>query len=183
MKIVLPVIATFVVVATAAAAPPERYLHVKVDGKNTKELVRVNLPLSLIEKIIPAINERQFHNGTIEIGSFHANEVDLRAILDAAKSAPDGEFVTVQEPDCNVRVAKEHGQMIVHFVDKEDGEKGDITIPWDVAQALASATNSHQLNVEAAVQALDRAGDTTLVTVTDNEETVRVWIDSQNTSD
>lgn len=183
MKKVLATAAVLAMAAVAVAAPPERYLHVKVDGVNTKELVRVNVPLSLIQKIIPAINEHQFHNGRIEVGDFHSNDVDLRAILDAVKSAPDGEFVTVQKRDCNVRVAKENGQLIVHVVDKENGEKADVRIPWDVAQALGSSTNDRQLNVEAAIQALERAGDTTLVTVTDNEETVRVWIDSRNTSD
>jgi hypothetical protein len=183
MKKALSVLASLFVAGVVVAVPPEHYLHVKVDGTNTKEMVRVNLPLSLIEKVIPAINQQQFHNGRIEVGDFHTNDVDIRAILDAVKSAPDGEFVTVQEPDCNVRVAKEHGQMIVHVVDKENGEKADVTVPWEVAQALASAANDHQLNVEAAIQALDRLGETTLVTVSDRDQTVRVWIDSRNTSD
>lgn len=183
MKTVLPAMALLFVAATVAAAPPEHYLHVKVDGTNTKELVRVNIPLSLAEKVIPAIDHGQLHDGKVQIGNFEANGVDLRAIIEAVKSAPDGEFVTVQEPDCNVRVAKERGQMVVHVIDKGDGKKVDVTIPWTVAEALASASNQRELNIEAAIQALDRAGDTTLVTVTDNDETVRVWIDSQNTSD
>ncbi|MGC1105273.1 MAG: hypothetical protein WA876_01930 [Candidatus Acidiferrales bacterium] len=183
MKTVLSVLALLVVATAVVAAPPEHYLHVKVDGTNTKELVRVNIPLSLAEKVIPAINHGQLHDGKVQIGEFRANGVDLQAIIDAVKSAPDGEFVTVQEPDTNVRVAKERGQMVVHITDKNDGEKVDVTIPWEVAQALASATNHRELNIEAAIQALDRAGDTTLVTVTDNDETVRVWIDSRNTSD
>lgn len=182
MKKAIPVIGLLFVAGIVAAAPPEHYLHVKVDGVNTKELVRVNIPLSLAEKVIPAINHGQLRDGKIQIGDFQANGIDLPAILDAVKSAPDGEFVTVQEPDSSVRVAKQKGQLIVHVIDKEDGQKVDVTVPWEVAQALASATSQHQLNIEAAIQALDRAGDTTLVTVTDNQETVRVWIDSQNTS-
>lgn len=182
MKTALATVAVLVMGTAVLAAPPERYLHVKVDGVNTKELIRVNVPLSLIERIIPAINQQQFHNGRIDVGDLHANDVDLKAIMDAVKSVPDGEFVTVEKEDCNVRVAKEHGQLIVHVVDKGSGQKADVTVPWEVAQALASATNDHQLNVEAAIEALDRAGDTTLVTVTDRHETVRVWVDSQNTS-
>lgn len=183
MKSIFSALALLVVAGSVAAAPPEHYLHVKIDGTNTKELVRVNIPLSLAEKVIPAIHQNQLHDGKVEIGDFHANGVDLMAIIDAVKSAPDGEFVTVQEPDANVRVAKENGKMVVHVRDKNDGEKVDVTIPWEVAQALASATGQRQLNLEAAIQALDRAGDATLVTVTDNDETVRVWIDSRNTSD
>lgn len=183
MKTTLPILALFLASTAALAAPPEHYLHVKVDGVNTKELVRVNIPLSLAEKIIPAIHNGQLHDGKVQIGNFQANGVDIRAIMSAVESAPDGEFVTVQEPDSNVRVAKEHGQLIVHVIDKNDGQKVDVTIPWGVAQALTSASNQRQINIEAAIEALDRAGDTTLVTVSDHDEMVRVWIDSRNTAD
>jgi hypothetical protein len=183
MKTTLSALALLFAATAAVAAPPEHYLHVKVDGINTKELVRVNIPLSLAEKVIPAINHGQLHDGKVQIGNFQCDGVDIRAIMDAVKSAPDGEFVTVQEPDSNVRVAKERGQLIVHVIDKNDGQKVDVTIPWDVAQALASATNQHQINIEAAIEALDRAGDTTLVTVSDHDEIVRVWIDSRSTAD
>lgn len=183
MKTTLSALALLFAATAALATPPEHYLHVKVDGVNTKELVRVNIPLSLAEKVIPAINHGQLHDGKVQIGNFQADGVDIRAIMEAVKSAPDGEFVTVQEPDSNVRVAKEHGQLVVHVIDKNDGQKVDVTIPWEVAQALASATNQRQINIEAAIEALDRAGDTTLVTVSDHDETVRVWIDSRNIAD
>jgi hypothetical protein len=183
MKTLFAALATLFMATAAAAAPPEHYLHVKVDGVNTKELVRVNIPLSLAEKVIPAVNSGQLRDGKVQIGDFQANCVDLQAIMNAVKEAPDGEFVTVQEPDADVRVAKEQGQMIVHVTDKQEGKKVDVTIPWEVADALASATKQHQLNIEAAIEALDRAGDKTLITVSDSDETIRVWIDSRNTSD
>lgn len=183
MKAFLVVLVVLGMGTAVVAATPERYLHVKVDGINTRELVRVNIPLSLAEKVIPAIHEKQLNNGKIQIGSFCTSDVDLPAVLDAVKSAPDGDFVTVQEPDNDVRVAKQRGQLIVHIIDRRDHEKVDVTVPWAVAQALASATADHQLNVEAAIEALERQGDTTLVTATDANETVRVWIDSRNASD
>lgn len=182
MKTIFSVLAVLCVGTVALAAPAERYLHVKVDDPVGREHVRVNIPLSLAEKVIPAINQGQLRDGKVELGNFHANGVDLKMLFDAVKSSPDGEFVTVQEPDTDVRVAKSNGKMIVHVIDKEGKEKVDVTIPWDVAQALASA-DGRQLNVLAAIQALEKAGDTTLVTVTDNSQTVRVWIDSRNTSD
>ncbi|HVB08503.1 MAG TPA: hypothetical protein VNF00_06095, partial [Candidatus Acidoferrales bacterium] len=182
MKTILPVLAVFCIGTAVLAAPPERYLHVKVDGQMGREHVRVNVPLSLAEKIIPAINQGQLRDGKVQLGNFHANGVDLKALLDAVRSAPDGEFVTVQEPGTDVRVAKVNGKMVVHVIDKDGKEKVDVNIPWAVAEALAS-DGDHQLNVEAAIQALEKAGDTTLVTVTDNDQTVRVWIDSRNTSD
>jgi ribonuclease HI len=171
--------ATFLFAVTATT----RYLHVRVSNPSTKELVRVNVPLTLAEKIIPAINHGQLRDGKIQCGNFTANNVNIRAILDALKTAPEGEFVTVQEIGNDVHVAKEHGQMVVHVVDKNSGENVDVTIPWEVAQALITDTREDQLNVEAAIKALENIGDTTLVRVTSKDQNVRVWVDSRNTDE
>jgi hypothetical protein len=74
--------------------------------------------------------------------------------------------------------------LVVHVVDKgKDKESVDVTIPWSVAMALSSDLDGDQFNVEAAIQALESAGDTTLVAVTSREETVRIWIDSSSTAE
>jgi ribonuclease HI len=183
----LPLLAAFAALAVSAtlvfAVTTTRYLHVRVSNPTTKELVRVNVPLMLAEKIIPAINHGQLRDGKIQCGDFTANNVNIRAILDALKTAPEGEFVTVQEVGNDVHVAKEHGQMVVHVVDKKDGQNVDVTVPWEVAQALISDTTENQLNVEAAIKALENIGDTTLVRVTSKDENVRVWVDSKNTDE
>jgi ribonuclease HI len=188
LKRVLMPVAVFSVlllVATLAlGASTTRYLHVRVSNATTHELVRVNVPLMLAEKVIPAINHGELRDGKIRIGSFCADKVNVRAILDALKTAPEGEFVTVQNtgPDsiAAVRVAKERGQMVVHVIDKNSQENVDVTVPWDVVQALISDTTENQLNVEAAIKALENVGDTTLVIVSGHDESVRVWVDSQS---
>ncbi|MBV9180855.1 MAG: hypothetical protein JO356_06045 [Acidobacteria bacterium] len=159
-----------------------RYLHIKITNSTNHELVRVNLPLMLAEKVIPAINDEKLRDGKVQIGNFSGDKVNVRAILDALKSAPEGEFITVQETGSDVRVAKEHGQIIVHVVDKNSDERVDVTIPWEVAEALVSDTNQNQLNVEAAIKALNGVRDTTLVRVT-GRELVRVWIDSRSSDE
>lgn len=174
---------TALLASAVVASAPARYLHVKVVGNQKHELVRVNVPLSLAEQIIPAINQGKLRDGKVEIGGFHANDVNLKMILNALKTAPESEFVTVQEPDNNVRVAKEHGNLVVHVVDKKSKENVDVTVPWEVAQALASDTNENELNVEAGIKALEAAGDVTLVSVNGTDETVRVWVDSRSMGD
>lgn len=169
------------VAMVAVAASTTRYLHVRVSNPANHELVRVNVPLMLAEKVIPAINHGQLRDGKICVGNFQADKVNIRAILDALKTAPEGEFVTVQAPDSDVRVAKERSQLVVHVIDKSSSENVDVTVPWDVAQALISDTTDNQLNLEAAIKALDAVGDTTLVRVTGRDESVRVWIDSRST--
>jgi ribonuclease HI len=184
MKIIkkaLPLLAVLLAGAVVWAASPERYLHVRVINPTTHESVRVNVPLSLAEKIIPAINNGDLRNGKVHIGELSADNVNLRAILEALKTAPEGEFVTVQQNDSDVHVAKEHGQMVVHVYDKGSKQKVDVTIPWDVAQALVADTTENQLNVEAGIKALEAAGDVTLVSVVGGDESIRVWIDSRST--
>jgi hypothetical protein len=172
--------AVLMVATLAVAASTTRYIHVRVTNPTTHELVRVNVPLTLAEKVIPAINQGQLRDGKISIGEFHADNVNVRAILDALKTAPEGEFVTVQDTGNDVRVAKELGQVVVHVIDKESKENVDVTVPWDVVQALVSDTAENQLNVEAAIKALENVGDTTLVRVSGHDENVRVWVDSRN---
>lgn len=185
LRIALPLLALLAATAAAVVASTQRYLHVRVNDLNSHELVRVNLPLSLAENIIPAINHGKLHNGKIECNGFSADNINLKQILNALKTAPEGEFVTVQENTSDVRVAKEHGELVVHVIDKKGtkNENVDVKIPWAVAHALTSDTKEGELNLEAAVKALETAGDVTLVAVNDSHQTVRVWIDSNSGSD
>jgi hypothetical protein len=185
IKTALPLLVVFLTGTMVMGASSDRYLHIRVSNPGQNEQVRVNVPLAFAEKVIPAITSGELRNGKVHVGHLSANSVNLKVILDALKTAPEGEFVTVQENDSDVRVAKEHGQLIVHVVDKgsKDKENVDVTIPWDVALALSSDTDGDQINVEAAIKALENAGDVTLVSVTSQAETVRIWIDSSSTAE
>jgi hypothetical protein len=170
--------------AMAAPAPAERYLHVKVDDASKGESVNVNVPLAMAQAILPTINKGTLHNGHVTIGDTDFNGVDVRALLDAIRTAPDNEFVTVKEKDQDVRVAKSNGNLIVHVLDKsKDGEKVDVTIPMKVVDALFSTAKDNELDVAAAIRALSDAGDAVLVTVQDATEHVRIWIDSHSSSE
>src|SRR6202047_3558961 len=75
----------------------ERWLHVRVISSNAKgETVRVNVPLELAEKVIPAIDHDRLHNGKVRIGCMDCDGVDVRTIFEAVRTSKDGEFVTVQ---------------------------------------------------------------------------------------
>lgn len=173
--------AAFFVSGMARAASVARYLHVRVTNAARGELVRVNVPLTLAEKVIPAIRDGRLRDGKISLGDRSLDRVDIHAILDALKTAPEGEFVRVEDAGDNVRVAKERGELVVHVKDKNGSENVEVTIPWNVAEALVSDTDQGQLNVEAGIKALEDSGDTTLVRVSDHGDEVRVWIDSRNT--
>jgi hypothetical protein len=177
--------------APATASPSkDRWLHVRVISSDDKgETVRINVPLELAEKVLPAINKNRLHDGKIKIDDAHVNDVDLRTIVNAIRTTKDGEFVTVQKDDCDIRVAKENNHLIVHVVDKGVREKGEarkpqveIKVPMKVIDALFSA-GKDELDLVAALHALSAQGDTELVSVKDHENTVRVWLDSKNITD
>lgn len=180
--------ASVVAVACSAgmllAAEQEKWLHIKVDSKGEKaETVRINIPLSLAEKVLPLVQVEGLRDGKIRIDGCPHADVNLPAILAAVRDARDGEYVTVQSADENVRVAKEKGLLLIAVrSEKAGGEKVDVRLPLGIAESLASAGNG-ELDMLAAVKALSSAGDMQLVSVQDGKETVGIWIDSRNTTE
>jgi hypothetical protein len=172
-------------IASAQAAQTERWLHVRVDNQVAKgEMVRVNLPLSLAEKVLPAINKDRLHNGRITIHEADMNGVNLRALLDALRTTRDGEFVTVQGTSGDVRVVKQAGYLLVDVRGNKDAtsRRVEIRMPLTVVDALLSS-GGNELDLVAALRALGAQGDTELVSVKDEKSTVRIWLDSKNTSE
>ena len=170
---------------SSSAGKEERWLHVRVISTDSKgETVRVNVPLELAEKVLPAVNHDRLRDGKVKIDDQHINDVDLRTLVDAIRSAKDGEYVTVQGNDCDVRVAKENNHLIIHVVEKEGSKKSqvEVRVPMKVIDALLSA-GKDELDLVAALHALGAQGDTELVSVKDHENTVKIWLDSKNVSD
>ena len=198
-----------------SSSTADRWLHVRVmSSDNRGETVRVNVPLDLAEKVLPAINKERLHAGKVRISDADCDGIDIKAILDAVRTSKDGEFVTVQGSDADVRVAKQAGYLLIHVTDKsgkhhfahhvrhsegnEKAEKTDkseksesatireskveVKIPLKVVDALFSA-GKDELDIIAALRALSASGDAELVSVKDDENTVRIWLDSKNVSD
>jgi hypothetical protein len=205
---------TLLLGATTQASPAttnDRWLHVRVvSSDNSGETVSVNIPLEVAEKILPTINKNQLHGGKVTIDKLDADGVDVRALMEAVRTSKDGEFVTVNSKDGDVRVAKQNGYMLVHVTDTSgkhhvhmrhhDGSGADaknkdaadskdtkethveVKIPMSVVGALFSA-GKDELDLVAGLKMLSAQGDQELVSVKDEDNTVRVWIDSKNTNE
>ena len=172
---------------TSDSKSADRWLHVRVISTEAKgETVRINIPVELAEKVLPTINKDRLKDGKVRIDEACTHDVDLRNMLDALRTTKDGEFVTVQSDDSDVRVAKKEGHLIVHVLNKKtvNDKKAqvEIKIPMKVIDALFSA-GKDELDLVAALHALSAQGDTELVSVKDTENTVRVWLDSKNVTD
>jgi hypothetical protein len=163
----------------------DRWLHIRVDNPDSKEeTVRVNVPLELAEKVLPTINRDRLQSGKVKIDEIDCHGVDLHALLDAVRTSKDGEFVTVQNKDSDVRVAKESNYFLVHVVDKNHASKKshvEVKIPMKVVDALFSG-GKDELDLVAGLRALSVQGDTELVSVKNDQNTVRIWLDSKNAS-
>ncbi|HWG59017.1 MAG TPA: hypothetical protein VN661_08220 [Candidatus Acidoferrales bacterium] len=180
---VAALICTGLAASRASAAPPERYIHVRVNNGNPSESVNVNVPLSIAETILPAVNRGPLHNGIVSVPAHQLNGVDVRAILDALRAAPDNNFVTVKSKSQNVRVAKSNGNIVVHVSSTEGNRQNvDVSVPLKVVDALFSTAHQDQVDVAAALRALAQSGDSLLVTVQSASQQVRVWVDSNASS-
>ena len=179
---------------TALAMPADRWIHIRViESGPDGDHVRVNIPLSLAEAVLPTIKSDKFCDGKVKVEGHTFDRVDLRALLDAVSKARDNQYVTVESKDANVEVAKSGEFLLIKVHDNcKGGVKAagthkatntvDIKVPFKVAQALLSGSND-ELNVLAAVRALDEYGNLELVTVKDDENNVRIWVDSSNGAD
>lgn len=167
--------ALIVTALLAAFAGPARageklWLHVTVDESDGAK-VTVNLPLALAEKALPMLPIHE----EMHWGDHHGLKMeDLRELWAEVRDSPDMTFVTVEEDDENVRVWKEKNFVYVEVRELDGGEKVDVRVPMAVVDALMSG---EEIDFEAAVQALAKSGGGDLVTVKDDEDNVRVWID------
>jgi len=166
--------------STALAAQADRWLHVRVEDSGEKaETVNVNIPLSLVEQVLPLIKDERIKGGKVRLDGADLEGTDLRALWKAVRDSKDAEYVTVEGTDEHVRVAKSGGYLLVKASGKGDKhERVDIKVPLGVVDALFSG-GKEEMDIRAAVSALADLGDADIVTVHDDESHVRVWIDSR----
>ena len=184
---------------TAASASAERWLHVTVDSTDDRgERVRVNVPLSLARTVLASVQHGKLDHGIVHINHVNLQDVDVRGIVKALRSAQDGEYVTVEQRDCTVHVSKQGGMLLIHVTEHDAANKDsaaedksehhrrhqnvDVRVPLEVADALFSGA-SDELNVGAALDLLSRHENIELVSVKDGEQTVHVWMDTKTTQD
>lgn len=181
----IAIAAGLALLVAAAAGPAQaiQWLHVHVDEKGADpNKVRVNIPVSMVQAILPVIEEEEFYHGRVRIDKDDIDGVYVRAILKAVSEAEEGEYITVESWNKDkreeVRVAKQGGNLLVRV--REEGENPatvDIRMPITVVEALLEGGDD-ELNVLAAVEALGKAGRGEII-VTDSEDytMVRVWVD------
>jgi len=173
MKVMVLIPILLLASATLASAE-DLWLHVYVqDGSD--ETVKVNVPLSLVESILPMIETDEFKGGKIQVmEEIEAEGVDIRGIWQELRNAKDGDYVTVQGQDENVRVSKEDGYIKINVDEGDDQVR--VRVPLEVLDALFSG-DEDELDLLAAIRTLGKFAGEDLVVVESDDETVRIWID------
>lgn len=172
--------------ASAGTAHAGRWIHVRVKDHEDGQTVKVNFPLMSAAKLLALVDDDNLHDGHIRINDRDVDAVRLREIWSAVSEAGDGEFVTVEGEDENVKVSRSGGYMLVRVDDRSGhrhrSETVDIKIPVSVVDALLSGSND-ELNLTAAIEALDAHGASDIVTVDDEDSHVRIWVDESQAGD
>src|ERR1035441_3577745 len=142
------------------AGSAQRWIHVRVESANGgNNNVSINVPIQMATLVLPAVSAHQHHPGNLNLQA-SVNGVDLRAMLDAVRGAPDNVSVTMERHDKEVSVAKSGQNLLIKIASKptddhRTGETIAIKVPIPVVRALL-ADNSDQLDVAAGIRALDR---------------------------
>ena len=171
--------------ASGIAAAADPWIHIRVDGSDDGDNVRVNVPLKLVRTMITSVETDELQNGKIQIDDAEFDDIDLRAMLEAVRDTDDAEFVRIRDDEVEVRVAKEAGHLIVHVDPRADGdERVRVRLPMAVVEALLEGVEANgELNLEAAIDALAEFRGQDLVTVEGDGERVRIWVDDSAESD
>ena len=171
------------VVAVFAAAgltaqEPQSWLHVQIDSEGGDGNVAVNLPLRAVEAVMAMAPDYILSSdGRLLVAEEHGVSVsDIRQAWQGVKDAGDADFVTFQEDERTVRVARSGDQIVVRV--EGDNENLRVDLPLALVDALLSG-DGETLNVAAALDQLSTLrGD--IVRVTEDERQIRVWVDQQS---
>ena len=171
---------TLMVLGTAVAeAKADLWLHIKVREGDDGGRVSINLPLSVVEAATPMIPEEARHASRLRVEGQDLSVADLRRIWREVQRQPDATFVTVDDSNGHVRVARSGSFLLITAADQASrhGDHVEVRIPASVVDALLSGADE-RFNLGAALTALAKTGEGDLVTVNGNNETVRMWVDS-----
>lgn len=171
-----------VALGTASASlANDGWIHVRVDSKDDRgESVRVNLPISLIQTLLPAIQDEHLKNGRLRIDTGHdGRSIDLRAVLNALRDTPDGNIIRLRDDGDDVRVTKSGRFLLVNVDERgDDGATVRVKLPLEIVDALSNLDDdSAELDLGRLLRALGKFRGEDLITVDDDEQRIRIWID------
>ncbi|MFN7964824.1 MAG: hypothetical protein U0V87_03935 [Acidobacteriota bacterium] len=197
--VMLAALAALTIAPAAVASDAWIHIDIKDDSDGDDEIVKLNIPLSMVERMLPALQDEHLRNGKLKFDFDHDNddedtddgqardrglkrtarEIDIKAVMRALRDTPDGDFVRIRDREDNVSVSKSGDYILVNVDSRSDrNEKVRVRMPLDIADAIAQGDDD-ELDLVALMRSLSRHSGEDLITVEDGETHIRIWIDSK----
>jgi hypothetical protein len=163
-------------VGPLSAQKKDPWFHVEVkENRAEPEYVKVNLPMSMVDVALNAIKDKKFYRGHLKLPTDDISVADMRKIWSELKKAGNAEFVTVQQKNETVHVAKEGNYILVKITEGKK-PKVDLKVPVGVVDALLAGSGD-EVDIKGALVAMQKQNAGEILTMNDNETQVRIWID------
>jgi hypothetical protein len=171
----LPLIALLSLPAVAQQKK-DPWLHVEVrESKEDPETVKINLPFSMVDVALKIVKDKKFNGGRLKLDSTDISVPDLKTLWNEFKKAGNADFVTVEKKNENVKISREGSYLLIK-VSENKQQKVDLRVPVEVVDALLAAPGD-ELDIKAALVAMQQKGSNEILTVNDNNTKVRIWVD------
>ncbi|NNE10297.1 MAG: hypothetical protein HKN20_17185 [Gemmatimonadetes bacterium] len=165
--------------AGSAQAADTRWIHIFVqDGPD--EEIRLNVPINLVRAVLPLIDEDEISNGRIVIDDHDIPVEVLRQVWEEVRDIEEGEFVKVDTPDEDVRISKKGSELLITVLDSKEESEVTVRLHESIIAALLSSDRENELDLLAALDALDAEMRGDLVNVQEEGTVVRIWVDDTN---
>ncbi len=181
----LLVLATAVASAATMGRPAtqqgsEPWIHVEISGDSGAN-VNLDLPLAAVTAMLALAPETIVQDGQLQLGDSEVSVSAIREMWRELRAAGDVEFVTIQQDDQDVRIARQGDMILVNVTDRDGNgdEEVRVEIPVPVVDALLSG-DGDTLNIRAAADELSMLRGE-LVRVIESDNNIRVWIDESPT--
>ena len=181
----LLVLATAVASAATMGRPAtqqgsEPWIHVEISGDSGAN-VNLNLPLAAVTAMLALAPETIVQDGQLQLGDSEVSVSAIREMWRELRAAGDVEFVTIQQDDQDVRIARQGDMILVNVTDRDGNgdEEVRVEIPVPVVDALLSG-DGDTLNIRATVDELSMLRGE-LVRVIESDNNIRIWIDESPT--
>lgn len=164
-------------VGPALAAAGVSWLHIHVnDNGPDPENVRVNVPVSVLDAVLPEVEKHTKHESKFDVGNCEMTVAEYRSAIRTLSSSPRHE-VTLEKPDGTIVMRRSGPDMhLVQSPKKANRSRTNVRLPWHVATALAKGTGE-SLDVAGAMRALAQAGEGEITVDDEDGARVRIWID------
>lgn len=166
------VILTILLAASSTVGASDLWIHVRVtESGHRATTVEVNLPLRLVERLAPLVDDGRHGDSRICLGH---EEMDVTELRETWRKLRAGEVVVEDDAVLMLQHGDRGEELVVRGRDSENGSV--VTLPASVVDALLSG-DGDRLELEAAVDALAGHGAGEIVTARDDGTRVRIWLD------